>query len=152
MLLVFILTIPYTTIKAQSYDSNQKSWFTKYLPSGIGIIVLLSVLAFVLNSKKETNYSFNKNQLTISGAYGGTYQLKSLELIASIPEIKFKNQGYSLGETRKGNFKLDKWNNCLLFTESGNGPFILGTPVTGRRIIFNKSSEFQIFTFFLSAL
>lgn len=129
---VMMLTTIYIIIAVQKYDAGAKKpdgslkIGVKVLIAGI-IIFLLSVAGFVIYGLKPTEYTVTNNNLTIDGVYGTTLsdkEIKSVELIESIPAIRMRTNGYALNNVLRGYFTLDQLGNGKLFIQYGKPPYI----------------------------
>ncbi len=131
--LIIILSTIYVVIKAQKYDKGA------YNPDGsmkmgqkitIGIISLVTVgvIGMVLYGLVPTKYVLNEDSLTIKGMYGESISykdMKKVELVESLPEIKVRTNGYALNDVLKGHFKLEQLGKAKLFIQFGNPPYII---------------------------
>ena len=66
--------------------------------------------------------------VTISGSYGQSFPLKtieSVELIDSMPEIRMRTNGFSMMKIRKGHFLLGNDLPAMLYLEEEQGPYVL---------------------------
>ena len=133
-------TTPFLILHAQKFNRNKggrtKSWFA----FSFIIVVVAVVLSFIYYWAMSPQVKLNGKELSISGAYGSSWEVRSVELIESIPPIEMKTDGFNLGETLKGDFRLEKWGTCKLFIESKSGPFILVTTSSGLKIIINQKT------------
>jgi hypothetical protein len=92
------------------------------------ILLFLLPITLLISSKQETNIYANQNGLTIEGTYGLTIaydDLIKVDTINSLPQIGIRTNGYALGKTKIGNFRLSDHSDVILFVKSGFPPYIL---------------------------
>ena len=111
----------------------------------IGVVVLIvcavGITILILFGTRSPEFDIVGNQLSISGMYGGDVQVRHAQLLEKLPAIKMKTNGFSLGENKKGNFKLEEFGQCKLFIESMAGPFIYLESNDGSKIIISTKSR-----------
>ncbi|TWH60520.1 uncharacterized protein DUF3784 [Desulfitobacterium sp. LBE] len=118
------------------YRSNQ---FGLISPLGNSIKPLMFVIFLILITSTAFNlervfYSgstgkveVGNSAVLIRGMYGTTIsfdRIKEVRLAESIPSISHRTFGYSLGEVRRGNFKLEEIGAGKLFLETNQGPYV----------------------------
>lgn len=91
----------------------------------IGTICLLLVFSAILGvacqSRGNLDVSVNQNELKINGLYGTEIlyrDIKEINLQNGLPEIKFRSNGFAVGNTRLGNFITRDDEHIMLFTYS----------------------------------
>lgn len=102
-------------------------------------VILVLIIAFGYYSLQEPMITTDNDKATISGLYGETLLLndiKQIDLTDSIPRIGIRTNGFSLGEVKKGYFRLEGVNNVKLFLSSDQPPFII-IKTTDRILILN---------------
>lgn len=133
--LSIIMVLTYPIIIYTFYRSNQ---FGLLKPLGkakpfvvtlVLILMVLSILEFgpVFYSGSTGKVEVGNSGVLISGMFGTTInfnEIKEVRLDESIPLIKLKTFGYSLGEIRRGKFKLEKIGTGKLFLETNKGPYV----------------------------
>ena len=136
MISVIVLITGVMLVLAPTYDGNNHPWYKKAFPFMliVGISVFIGFKIFKTHEPLEV--SISENQITVSGEYGFTKQITSIELLENIPNIKLRSGGYSDGIVRKGNFILEDWGACTLFLLSDKTPYIKVTTET-KPIIIN---------------
>jgi hypothetical protein len=95
------------------------------------VIIVLAALflpvILVLTGRRETKAVLSDTGITLSGIYGISinYQdIRKLDTLPQLPSIKLRTNGYALGGTLKGNFRLQDKTDVKLFVEKGSPPFI----------------------------
>ncbi|MEQ9288593.1 MAG: DUF3784 domain-containing protein [Cyclobacteriaceae bacterium] len=135
-----ILSIAFLlVILAPRYDRNLPPWYKRYLPAATIIVIAVVVGVAMSKSNKPPVVSLTQGQISITGSYGLTKEVGEIELLPTIPKILRKNGGYNNGPIRKGNFLLEEWGSCLLFLQSGSGPFIK-ISTNDKPIVINEES------------
>ncbi len=134
----------YMIIGSQRYMKKaSQSVNKKGMIIGVVVISVSAVLVTVLifNGTRSPQFDIAGNQLSISGMYGGDLQIRNAHLLEKLPTIKMKTNGFSLGENKRGNFKLEEFGQCKLFIESMAGPFIYLESKDGAKIIISTKSR-----------
>lgn len=155
-LVLFSLIIPvsiYLIVRAQAYDGNTRR------PDGttktrnkvlVGVIIGLLVATMVgiglllYFSNKPAEYVIRDDSLRITGQYGEEIKLSeilSIRMEEQIPEIQFKSNGSSLGNMKKGYFKLKEVGEAKLFVDTQKPPFIFLNVKSGLRIINTEDAS-----------
>ncbi|MGI6685320.1 MAG: DUF3784 domain-containing protein [Bacillota bacterium] len=149
----FPITI-YLIIKAQKFDGNTKN------PDGtlnqkskiliFGIIAFLTITAIGVGvllyySNQPAQFGLENGMLRIKGIYGEKIPLAEigeLYLKDTLPQIRSRNNGSSIGSMKKGHFKLESLGNTKLFVDTSKPPFIY-IRRNGKLVILNcgESSE-----------
>lgn len=121
----------------------------------ITVFVLLAVLILIAFSMfdgyKNDKLTFDAHKIEIGGEYGETIEvkeIKSIQLVNTLPEISYKTNGFSLGTVSKGYFKNKKGEKVkLLLNNSDNAPYILIIKKNGEKIYYSskKDSEQVLF-------
>jgi len=94
----------------------------------VAIIILFVPLTLLISSKQEVNVFTNQEGLVIEGIYGLTIpydNLLQVDTIGALPGIGIRTNGYALGKTKIGNFRLKDRTNVKLYVKSGFPPYIL---------------------------
>lgn len=132
-------------IMSQKYDTNPRSRFRKYLPTGIVIFLAVAIgvlMAVVVpRDMKPTEAVVGRNAVEFSGSYGVVVpfaEITACELLDDIPRIRVKMGGFALGKVCKGDFRLDSLGRCRLFVRLGRTPYLCIETTSGRKIIFNS--------------
>lgn len=92
----------------------------------IGVLVVGAVFVSMFLGVREPKITITDQQMHISGIYGNDYNLIDIESVTlndKSPVTNFKNNGFNMGEIKKGHFDVKGDGNCLLFV-LGNGKCI----------------------------
>ena len=132
---------PFLILNAQRYDRNTSNKRKTYL---INIGILLLIGAFVGGILTYGTYpptvELNKRTLVISGMYGISRELTSVELTQNLPEITMRTNGFYFNEVSKGDFKMENGGTVKLFLQSKNGPFIMAQSIGNVPIFINRGT------------
>ena len=138
-LLVFALVVPasiYELIKAQKYDGNTRNpdgnmnIKTKVIVGSISLLLVGAVIGvgvLIYHSNKPTEFTVTNGYLQIHGLYGERVNIDEVNEISlkdSMPSIKYKSNGSSLGSKKKGIFILEGFESAKLFVDDSKPPFI----------------------------
>ena len=94
----------------------------------IVIILFLLPVTLLISSRQETSINTNQNGLIIEGTYGLTISFSTmtqLDTVSSLPQISIRTNGYALGKTKIGNFRLADGQDVKLYVKNGFPPYIL---------------------------
>lgn len=148
--IVFSLIVPtsiYTIVRAQIYDGNTRKpdgttkMGTKVLIVAVGVFLILTMtwVGFILySSNKPAEYLIKDDTLRINGEYGEEIKFSdiiSITMEELIPEVQYRSNGSSLGNIKKGYFRLKDIGKVKLFLNSANPPFIFINVKSGLRIV-----------------
>jgi hypothetical protein len=125
-------------IKAQNYyqHANRNNRIVYIIL--IGIFLLVTGLLFY--GLIPTKTIIEGDRIRFTGEYGITLHasdIKTIELVDSIPPVRIRTNGMSMGYIHKGIFRLERWGKCSLLVNSGNAPYMVITKTTGEIIIYN---------------
>lgn len=137
-----LLGVTVMVINSQKFDhnKNKKNWLT-HLILGLVCIFVIGIIVYGFIPAKV---SVNNDTLSFSGMYGfdiGVSDIKDIELAESIPAIKLRTNGFSLGNINKGYFKLERYGNTHLLLHSNKSPFLVITKTNNEKIIINYSEQ-----------
>jgi hypothetical protein len=107
------------------YNDNPSIKWVKPL---LYVVVLLILAASIIPTYRETKVKFDNDTFTIKGSYGVTIPFKDIEqvdTVSAIPEISLRTNGYALGKTLIGNFRLTDNRDVKLFAKMGFGPYVV---------------------------
>ncbi len=148
--LIFPLLI-YVLIKAQKYDGNTRNpdgtmnTKTKIIIGGISLFLVGTVISsgiLIYQSNKPAEFTVANGVLEIHGLYGESIDVDDIKEIAlkdTMPDVRRKSNGSSLGSKKKGNFKLDGAVDAKLFIDDAKPPFIF-VETNSKLIILNCES------------
>jgi len=108
-----------------AFDSSGRSGY--YILASIILAGLILPIILIISGGKDTRLEFSDSAFTIKGMYGMSVdysKIVSIDTISSLPRIRTRTNGYSLGNTMKGNFKLYDQTKVKLYVENGISPFI----------------------------
>lgn len=91
------------------------------------LVVLLILASTVIPTYLETKIQFDNDTFKIKGVYGVTIPLKDIEFVdtvSAIPKISLRTNGYALGKTLIGNFRLTDARDVKLFVKQGFAPYV----------------------------
>jgi hypothetical protein len=141
-ILVAVFSIlPVLMVKAQKYDhnKNKNKW--------VGLVVLISAGLFtgslITFSMLPSKMEMKDGNLKLSGIYGfslGQSEIADIELRDTIPAIRMRLNGVSIGSVHKGYFRLETYAKCRLFLHSDEPPYIVITDNKGFKTIINFRS------------
>jgi hypothetical protein len=92
----------------------------------LAVTLVLSVI-LIIYGNRETKIDFTDSGIIFKGMYGLTINysdIKSVDTLNSLPRIKIRTNGYALGKTLKGNFKLYDQSKVKLYVKKGFPPYI----------------------------
>jgi len=115
--------------KESPVTTAEKDFIEKsgYWMVAIVLAALFLPVILVVAGRRETKTEFKENGISISGIYGidiNYNDIKQLDTLPQLPAIKLRTNGYALGGTLKGNFRLQDKTDVKLFVEKGSPPFI----------------------------
>jgi hypothetical protein len=108
-----------------------------YWMVAIVLVSLFLPVILVVSGRRETKTVLNETDINIKGMYGISISYKDLiklDTMSRLPGIKRRTNGYALGGTLKGNFRLDDKTDVKLFVVSDSPPFI-----------FIETNEYKIY-------
>ena len=109
-----------------AFESSGRSGY--YLLVALVVAGLILPLILVISGGKDTEVEFSGSAFTIKGMYGMTVEnskIISVDTLRVLPRIKARTNGYAMGNTLKGNFRLHDQTKVKLFVEKGTPPFII---------------------------
>ena len=101
---------------------------------------LILTLSIIPITYVEPTVKIDKENITINGLYGETLHLSEISrviLIDTLPPIKLRTNGISLGKINKGYFYVEKLGNIKLITHSLQKPYIYIETKQKKTIILN---------------
>lgn len=154
VLFAFLLPLSiFVIIKTQQYDHNSRNadgtmQRRSLLKLGLTIafLVIVGIGAGVLLyfSYQPTELLITEEYVQIKGMYGEKIpytELKEVALIQEIPEITARTNGSSIGERRKGHFRLKDLGAAKLFLVSSQPPYIYLERNDKKPIIINFADK-----------
>ena len=101
-------------------ESNNNSLIIAIISFCI-ILELVGLLAVSCHATSNLDVVTNKDELVIKGLYGTNISyrdIKEIGLKSNLPDIKFRSNGFAVGNTRLGNFITLNDSHIMLFTHS----------------------------------
>lgn len=100
-------------ILAQKFDHNKKKKTKQtYITLGLIFIIFLFVIGWATRGLIPSKVTYNNDMIQFSGEYGfeiSIEEIDSVELASTLPTIKIRTNGLSLGPVNKGFFNLDEF-------------------------------------------
>jgi hypothetical protein len=100
----------------------------------LAVIIILISLTFptilIFSGSRDTEVTTTDAEFRIKGMYGLTIKYSDiikLDTVSELPGIKLRTNGYALGESYKGNFRLRNEEKAKLFIKHGSHPYIFIT-------------------------
>jgi hypothetical protein len=114
----------------------------------VGIVILSAGLLFVIGlftyGFKENEIAYDSERIVITGMYGETLvksDVRSIELVSTLPEITFRTNGFALGTINKGYFKTNDGEIVKLILNSDRKPLILLRATNGNKIYYSSKNQ-----------
>ncbi|MCD7972974.1 MAG: DUF3784 domain-containing protein [Candidatus Azobacteroides sp.] len=143
VLLLFVL------YPALAYSSSIWS-NTKYLKifnkrwDRILIISMLPILAVFILGLQENKLNLHPDKIKVEGYHGeeiAPSEIRSVELVHQLPEIRYKKNGFGMKRVRKGYFKTGDSETVKLILNTDKKPYLLFTKKNGERIYFSANEK-----------
>lgn len=153
---LFAMLLPlsiYVIIKTQQYDHNsrnadgtmeRKSLLKVGLTIAFMVIVAIGVGVLLYFSYQPTELLITEEYVQIKGMYGEKIpytEIKEVNLIQEIPDITARTNGSSIGERRKGHFRLKDLGAAKLFLVTDDPPYIYLDRGDKKPIIINFADK-----------
>ncbi len=132
---------------AQKYDNNpgkEKRKILSFVFAGVFASIMITISLFLYFSGKETKFLFINKSMVIKDIYGKTIlidTISSVHLKNSMPETTAKNNGFDMGNIKKGTFTVHGLGKILLFVHTKKGPYVYLKRKEGLIIINMKTPE-----------
>jgi len=136
----------YMVINSQKFDHNKKSKTKSILTYGIIGLSFLFMIGLFGYGNIPTDVTIDEQKINFSGMYDYTLktnEIKKAKFLETIPAIKIKTNGYSLGKTKKGTFELEGIGKTFLLIEKNTPPFLAISKTNGERIFINLKDEYK---------
>ena len=107
-----------------AFDSSNPGY---YILASIVLAGLILPIILIISGGKDTKLEFSDSAFKINGMYSLTVdysKIITIDTLSSLPRIKARTNGFALGNTLKGNFKLFDQKKVKLFVEEGIPPYI----------------------------
>lgn len=145
MVIYPILAYVYFTWKANKYflQMGKKQKRKRTISFGILCTVLIGVAGMFYYSLQDNTITINNNVIEIKGDYGMDLEMsniKSIELVDSIPVLSIKLNGFALANVKKGYFKTQSGEKVKLLLNNMNLPIICIELKDGFRIYYSSKN------------
>ena len=115
-------TGPANTVYEKDFIEKSGYWLAVIVIASLFLPVIL-----ILTGRRENEVIEDNSGFEIKGMYGLTVNyldIKKLDTLTVLPKISRRTNGYALGQTLKGNFRLSDKSNVKLFVSTDSPPFI----------------------------
>lgn len=130
-----------TSCKFESVQANPEQMKNMSAGLVIGILMIFAGIVVMLVSMSRPNtIEIQDGSLVISGSYGMTLpteEIKTVELLDTLPKITIRTNGIALGDTMIGHFRMKEIGSCRLHLNTGFPPFVHIVTKEGKHIFFN---------------
>lgn len=138
-----ILAYIYFLWSSNKFSKNIKTKWNK-----LGRYLLLTTLIFIIGAMfigmKEDKLIIHKQSIEFTGSYGENLnqsEIKSIEIVNSLPQISFKTNGFAVGKIRKGFFKTTQGEVIKMIINQDKGSYILFTRTNGKKLYFSSKEK-----------
>ncbi|HHV03386.1 MAG: DUF3784 domain-containing protein [Bacteroidales bacterium] len=142
ILIVTLVGSAFLMISSNKFNLNrEKNGISHYVI--LGIILFLLAGTFLLGFI-TTKTQFNGDSIRFTGMYATEMKvsdIEKVELMDTIPAIRIRNNGFSLGPVHKGIYTLKNFGRCRLYINAGRGQYLIITDKTGFRTILRYKSN-----------
>ncbi len=147
--LSIMLSVAISIALSQKYDQTKRSLLKTVLI--VAFITLISAFISIdlYRDSRPTEITVHKDRIEFHGAYGFNIafaNIKSIELIDTLPKISLRVGGLSMGYIKKGNFKLENHERSKLYISEEKPPYIHIKTTYGEDIFFNSHIEGEVHT------
>ncbi|MES2629782.1 MAG: DUF3784 domain-containing protein [Bacteroidota bacterium] len=128
--------------RSSRFSTGSKRW-NKIAMVVLGLMIVTIVSLFAVSLQENELYAKDHN-VVISGTYGEdipTTDIQSLELVARLPDISRKTNGFALGKIRKGRFSTSDGEAVKLILNTNQHPYILLIKKDGEKIYYSSKSR-----------
>lgn len=129
--------------------NEKKRKISRYLYMQI-LGVIIAVIIFIVMvgvHSKEAKVVVEGQNVKIEGSYGEAFLLNDISqvnLVDTLPAIKMRSNGYSLGSVKKGYFKTKSGETIKLFLHSSHGPYLHIQRKSDMPVFINYEDSTQI--------
>lgn len=116
-----------TVIYCQRFDGNKRS---KGENLGVAVILAIPIIISIVvlaGTTEKNKVVVSEDKVSIEGFYGTTINRKDItevKILDTMPMIKKKSNGTSLGSYKKGSFTIEDGKVVNLYLEDKNGPYL----------------------------
>lgn len=143
-LIVTLVGVTIMVTMAQRFDHN-KTKHSKLIYFILGPVILF-VIGLLTYGSMPSKTIIENDSIKFSGMYGFEIKMTDVahvELIAEMPSIKMKTNGFSFGSIKKGYFKLDQVGDCRLLIHSELPPFLMISKYNGEKVMINFNDSIE---------
>lgn len=129
--------------KSQEYTKAPARKWEKFA-IGILSMVFIIVGGMFYQGYQELEFSYTSEEIVIDGMYGEVIpaeNIRFISLVDSLPRIKYRKNGFSVGEINKGYYKLKDDSTIKLLLDSKQKPVIFIDLVEGSDIYYSSKSD-----------
>ncbi len=108
------------------------------------IIISIAVVALLSYGLKDSKLQIAGESIEFTGIYGEILvksDIKKVELVDKLPELSVKQNGFAMGEVKKGYFKTETGEKVKLIVNSSQKPIIVFIKVDGNKIYFSSEDQ-----------
>ncbi len=132
-----LLAIAWFTFKSQKYyDGFRKNKYASLIL--IGITIIIGILLY--KSLDENTIMIHNDHIEITGMYGEVIPLINIQevtLVSTHPKIKYKSNGFAIGNIRKGIFNTES-NLIKLIADTDSTSYLRIKKTEGTPIYFSQ--------------
>ncbi len=137
-----LLAYCYFIFKGKEFNKNPLDLKAK-ISIFVLLITILGVITLDYLGFKEDKITITKNEIRINGMYSEIIpisEIKTITLVDSLPKIRLRINGFSLGSIHKGYYKTVKGERVKLVLNSKQQPVILITKTNDKKIYYSAKS------------
>ncbi|QED46696.1 DUF3784 domain-containing protein [Cytobacillus dafuensis] len=130
-------------IYLSKYEVPRKRKRSYMISISLFIAVVGSITALTLYSYQGYQLIVKEEQFEITGMYGDEWRIKDIkkvELMETMPQVKAKTNGVGLPTLSKGHFKVKDYGSSLLFIQKEASPYIY-IELEDRKIFINDKNS-----------
>lgn len=141
-----IIAYIYFIWRSQEYSKAPARKWEKF---AIGILVMVFIIVggMFYEGFQELEFSHTEEKIVIHGMYGETIEnsnIRFISLVDSLPRIKYRTNGFSIGNINKGYYKTKDGSKIKLLLDSKQKPVIFIDLVEGSDIYFSYKTASNI--------
>lgn len=106
----------------------------------IHVLAFLYVIGLITYGFIPTKTIYGNNTIRFTGMYGfevSMDEIANVELSDTLPTIKTRTNGFSLGATKKGFFNLDNFGKSRLLIHSNIAPYLILSKTNKAKVIIS---------------
>ncbi len=145
ILIVTLVGVTILIINAQKFDHNKTNktkltYFIFRFVFFIHVFAFLFAIGLITYGFIPTKTIYGNNTIRFTGMYGfevSIDEITNVELSDTLPTIKIRTNGFSLGSIKKGFFNLDKFGKSKLLIHSDIAPYLILSKINKDKVIMN---------------